>query len=223
MKQDKIKDEKTLIGRIYEELNNNKPYRLKKLYKFVNLANKNFENIWSGWYKGQTPPKLEVDIIPAFKDSQKVIDDALIIGIEVKYFKDFRGFYEGLGQILSYSIFGFDGLSLWHLFSKDVEDNKIEIFANATEEVIKGFNLPIFYLCGRIIDEEELKLKSFAPSSSIERDIKYFVDWMRNYITDRNNRNVLLFESKPLGPNFEEIKKRREILKVILKIPCGKI
>jgi len=219
MKQDKIKDEKTLISRVYEELNNNKPYRLKKLYKFVNLANKNFENIWSGWYKGQTPPKLEVDIILAFEDSQKVVDKALIIGVEVKYFKDFRGFYKGLGQILSYSVFGFDGLSLWHLFSKDVEDNKIQIFAKATEEVIKGFNLPIFYLCGRIIDEEELKLKSFAPIGNIEGNIKYFVDLMRNHITDRNNRNALLFESKPFGPNSKEIKRRRNILKIILEIP----
>ena len=105
------------------------------------------------------------------------------------------------------------------MFSKNVEDKKIQNFANATEEVIKGFNLPIFYFCGRIIDEEELKLKSFAPSSSIDRNIKYFIEWMRNHITDRNNRNALLLKSKPSGPNSEEIKRRRKILKLILKIP----
>lgn len=53
---------------------------------------------------------------------------------------------------------------------------------------------------------EELKLKSFAPLGNIEGNIKYFVDLMRNHITNRNNRNVLLFESKPFGPNSKEIK-----------------
>lgn len=219
MNQDESKDEKTLVKKIYEKLNSDRPYGLKKLYKFANLANKDFEGIWSVWYEGQTPPKLEADIILAFGDSQKVIDDGLIIGVEVKYFKDFRGFYEGLGQILSYSVFGFDGLSLWHLFPKENDDSKIQNFANATKEVIEGFNLPIFYFCGRIIDEEGLKFRSFAPLDGVEGDIKYFVEWMRNSINDRSNRNVLLFKDKPLGFFSEEIRRRRKTLKVILKIP----
>jgi hypothetical protein len=218
--KEEFKDEKSLVNRIFEELNNNCPYGLKRLYKFVNLANKDFESIWSGWYEGETPPKLEIDMIFTFEDHQRIIDDALIIGVEIKYFKDLRGFYKGLGQILSYTIFGFDGLSLWHLFPKEVDDSKIQNFANATKEIIEGFNLSIFYICGRIIDERELRIKSFAPSLvGIDGDIKYFVEWMRNSVYDKNNRNLLLFESKPLGPTSEEIRKRRKTLKVILKIP----
>jgi len=97
-----------LVNRIYEQLNREIPSRLKKLYRLANLAKKDFGGIWSSWYGGHTPPKLEVDIIFVFEDFREEIDDALIIGVEVKYFKGVRGFYEGLGQTLSYSIFGFD-------------------------------------------------------------------------------------------------------------------
>lgn len=185
-RKNEIKDERTLVNTIYKSLKHNEPYGLKKLNKFVNLANKDFESIWSGWYEGETPPKLEIDMISTFEDHQRIIDDALIIGVEIKYFKDLRGFYEGLGQIQSYSVFGFDALSLWHLFSKDLDEGKIQNFADATKEIIAGFNLPIFYICGRIIDEEELRIKSFAPSvGNIEGDVKYFVEWMRNSVNDK--------------------------------------
>lgn len=213
-----IMNEKELVRLMCEELSQNKPSDLKKVENFVNLAIKGFEGIWSGWYKGQTPPKLEIDMIFAFEDFNRRIDDALIIGIEVKYFKELRGFYEGLGQILSYSIFGLDGLSLWHLFSEDVEDEEIQPFANAVIEIIRGLNLPLFYLCGKITDESPLKIRCFEPSVIMAgRDVNFFAGWMRDYC--REIRNSLLFESKPLGPSLEEIRKRRSTLKVMLKIP----
>ena len=28
---------------------------------------------------------------------------------------------------------------------------------------MEGFNLPIFYICGKIVDEEEVKSKIFCP------------------------------------------------------------
>ena len=214
-----MKDEIELIKKICANLEQDKHYNLKKIEKFFNLANKSFEDIWVGWYRGGAPPKLEVDIITVFEDISEKIDDALIIATEVKFFKDLnRRFYEGLGQVLSYSIFGFDGLSLWHLFDKNIEDNKIQSFSKATVEILSGFNLPVFYLCGRVLDEEKLIIKSFAPSN-MEEDVKYFVGWMRKYVGDDNIRNILLFENKPLGPYAEEIQRRRKTLKVTLRIP----
>ncbi|MCD6513823.1 MAG: hypothetical protein J7L07_02760 [Candidatus Odinarchaeota archaeon] len=124
----KIRNEKDLVNIIYKKLNRSSLFDLKSCISLLIWQKKEFENIWSGWYEGIMPPKLEVDLILAFKDLLSVIDDALIIGVEVKYFKDFKGkgFYEGLGQVLSYSIFGFDGLSLWHLFSKDLDEKKFK-------------------------------------------------------------------------------------------------
>ena len=132
-----MKDERELIKKICANLDQDKPYNLKRIEKLFNLANTSFEGVWKRWYGGEAPPKLEVDIITVFEDIGKKIDDALIIATEVKFFKALknRGFYEGLGQILSYSIFGFDGLSLWHLFQKDIEDDKIQNFSKATEEI----------------------------------------------------------------------------------------
>lgn len=238
-----MRNERELVNKVYTNLKQNKPYRLKKVEKFLNLTNRGFEGTWTGWYKGETPPKLEVDMVTVFEDISEKLDDALIIAIEMKFFKDFknRGFFEGLEKILAYSLFGFDGLSLWHLFSKDLEDDKIKNFATSVKEVINGFNLPLFYICGTIIDEEKLKIKYF-DIGSYESEIKSILDWMCNFIGDK--RNPLLFENKFLIPNFEEIKnkrnsdasysvlysllmnsnfeiirKRRRTLKVILKIP----
>ena len=217
-----MKDEKELTEEIYANLVQDKPFNLKKIEKFFNLANRGFKDIWTGWYsRGKTPPNLEVDIINVFEDIRKKIDDALIIATEVKFFKDLknRGFYEGLGQILSYSIFGFDGLSLWHLFQKDIDGDKIQNFSNATKQVLIGFNLPIFYLCGRLVDEEKLIIQSFAPSVGNMGSLKYFVEWMCKHVGEDNIRNILLFEDKPLDSYAEEIQRRRKTLKVTLKIP----
>ncbi|HID29511.1 MAG TPA: hypothetical protein EYP19_05845, partial [Desulfobacterales bacterium] len=98
----------------------------KVVYSHVNLATKGFENVWRVWWSGELPPKLEVDLIFAFEDIYREIDEALLVGVEVKYFKlDKRGrialnFYEGLQQALAYTLFGFDGVSLWHVFHSDL-------------------------------------------------------------------------------------------------------
>lgn len=195
----------------------NKPYWLKRVYSHVNLATKDFQGIWSGWWEGETPPKLELDMIFVFEDIKKVNDDALIVATEIKFFRDIakRNFFEGLQQALAYSLFGFDGLALWHIFSEEVDDKIVKNYAKATNDIIKGFELPIFYLSAKISNQS--KFISFAPSQTSEQDLDYFVKWMENSCRDK--RNCLLFKNIPLGPNSEEIKKRRNTLKVMLKIP----
>lgn len=182
----------------------------------MNLANKDFEGIYFDWYRGQTPKPLQVDIVLAFQEDERVHGDAVIVGVEVKYFRYFenRGFYEGLGQILSYSIFGFDGLSLWHLFSKELEDGDIQRFGSATKEVVERLGLPIFYLCGKIVDEEELKINIFEPIY-LEGKVSSLSELTYNnickVISGRSLRNPLLFS--------DTIIKRRKTLKAMLKIP----
>jgi len=57
---------------------------------------------------------------------------------EIEYFssKDVgkKSFFEGLQQAIAFAIFGFDGLSLWHVFSGDVRNEIIENCSNALEE-----------------------------------------------------------------------------------------
>lgn len=92
-----------------------------------------------------------MNIITVFEDFGRKIDNVLIVSTEIKFFteeglkKHFKSsVYGSLGQVLSYSIFGFDGLSLWHLFQKDIEDDKIQSLSKTTKEILSGFKFTYF-------------------------------------------------------------------------------
>jgi hypothetical protein len=161
------------------------------------------------------PPRLEVDLILASEDPIQVIDKALVGCIEIEYFssKDVgrKNFYEGLQQTMAFAAFGFDGLSLWHVFSIDVGDQTIENYGDTVEELINGFRLPVFYLATKILNEEELTLKSYKPWKLEERSADYIIDSLIRYWIERMNRNPLLEHNK--------IRDKRKIVKTILKIP----
>ncbi|NVM55782.1 MAG: hypothetical protein HWN66_18930 [Candidatus Helarchaeota archaeon] len=218
-----MKDEITLVKKFHEMIaqkkeRENQPYWLKGVHSHVNLASKGFRCIWSSWWKGETPPKLEVDMIFVFEDIKKAIDSALIIGTEIKFFRDIskRNFYEGLQQVMAFAVFGFDGLALWHLFPEEVNDKLIENYAQATQEIINGFDLPMFYLAAKVTGQ--FKFKCFAPAQISQYDLDALVSWTGNSCSEK--RNPLLFAEVPLGPGSGEIKKRRNTLKVMLKIPA---
>ena len=187
---------------------------LRKVYKNKNLSTKEFQGIWSEWWKGVLPPRTEVDMILVFEDPIEVLDKALIGCIEIEYFsiKDIakKNFYEGLQQALAFSIFGFDGLSLWHVFSPEIEENIINNYANTMGELVNGFRLLIFYLAVKILDDKELRMKCFKPLQ-LEEKVEYFIDWLNSYWIKEENRNPLL--------GNDEIKNRRKMLKMLLKIP----
>jgi len=160
------------------------------------------------------PPSTEVDIILIFEDPMQVIDKALIGSIEIEYFssKDLnkKNFYVGLQQVLAFSIFGFDGLSLWHVFAPGIEENVIENYATTASELISGFKLPIFYLAVKIQNKEDFILKCFE-SARLENTLEYYIDWLNKYWIVETNRNPLLQRN--------EIRNRRNLLKTILKVP----
>jgi len=211
--------ERKFINKLYELILKEKELGkhgwLRGIYKNKNLSTKEFQDIWLEWWKGRLPPRTEVDMILIFEDPMEVLDKALIGCMEIEYFsiKDItkKNFYEGLQQALAFSIFGFDGLSLWHIFSPEIEEDIIENYANTMGELITGFKLPIFYLAAKILDEKELKMKCFKPSQLGEEGVEYFIDWLNRYWVDEENRNPRLKDN--------EIKNRRKILKMLLKIP----
>ncbi|MEG9193860.1 MAG: hypothetical protein V6S10_00825 [Candidatus Methanoglobus sp.] len=180
--------ERNFINKLYESICKEKGLGkhgwLRGVYKNKNLSTKDFQDIWSEWWKGNLPPRTEVDMILVFEDPMEALDKALIGCIEIEYFsiKDItkENFYEGLQQVLAFSIFGFDGLCLWHMFSPEIEENVIVNYANTMRELISGFNLPIFYLATKILDEKELRMKCFEPSQ-IEGGVEYFIDWLNSY------------------------------------------
>lgn len=182
---------------------------LKKTFIHTNLSTKKFQDIWSDWWETKPPPRLEVDMILVFEDvsdPRKVF----LAGVETKFFRDGkRNFYEGLQQVLSFGLFGFDSLVLWHIFSEEVDNETIAGGVKSVEEILKGFGLPVVYFATKLIDD--FKFEFFAPGkeySSAQREVEYLLRSMRDCCG--KNRNTLL---------NEEIEKRRNTLKVILKIP----
>jgi hypothetical protein len=191
----------------------------KVVYSRVNLATKGFEDVWRVWWSGELPPKLEVDLVLAFEDIHCEIDDALLVGVEVKYFKLDQGgkitsnFYEGLQQALAYTLFGFDGVSLWHTFHSNLPDETVRSYSQAMKRLIDEFKLPVFYLATRLIPQgNAIRLECFAPAPLLEpMGLDYFVRWMKNYFTDKEMRNPMRQD--------REVLRRRNSIKALFQIP----
>lgn len=191
----------------------------KVVYKRVNLAAKKFEDVWKIWWRGELPPKLEIDLVLAFEDLKREIDEALLVGVEVKYFKLNKegrislNFYEGLQQALAYTLFGFDAISLWHVFHNDLSDETVRIHSQTMKWLIDKFKLPVFYLATQLARQgDEIRLRCFAPVSlSKPVGLDYVVRWMKNYFLDEKNRNP--------ARQDREVERRRSTIKTLLGIP----
>jgi len=183
---------------------------LKKIYVHINLSTNKFHEIWSEWWESEPPPRLEVDMILVFEDLQNP-KEIFIVGVETKYFKGKkRNFYEGIQQVLSFGLFGFDSLLLWHIFSENVTNKITDGYIRSAREIIEGYNLPVSYFGTKLVDG--LHFEFFSPReeySSIQREARYVLQSIHK--TCDGKRNPLL--------DREETEKRKKMLKIILKIP----
>jgi len=214
--------ERKLVKTMYLALRQRRDL-LKVVHKHVNLENRRFQEVWSTWWRAKLPPRLEIDLIVTFEDLYREIDDALIVGVEVKYFRVNKSgkmnmnFYEGLEQTFAYALFGFDGLALWHIFHPDTHDDVIRSYTDGMMRIIHGFRLPIFYLAGRLAQEHgKIRLEQFAPSySRMAMDLGYIARWMHQYFSDTEMRNPLQHD-----PGLKaSVREGRSTLKAVLRIP----
>jgi len=199
--------EKALVRRLKERFEGERPAFLRKMYIHVNLSTKRFREVWSQWWQSEAPPRLEVDMIPVFERHGEV----LLCGVEVEFFKGrSRDFAAGLQQALSFGLFGFDSLVLWHIFSENLKNSEIEKYTRPMKEIAEGLDLPIVYFATKLSGESGFEF--FAPSryySSTVVGPNSFLERMKDECEGRGN---------PLLRN-QEVLKARKTLKVILKIP----
>jgi hypothetical protein len=207
---EEIRNERELVRNLKGLLEERKLSSLKKLFIHTNLATKKFRDIWSEWWESEVPPKLEVDMIPIFEDTRET-NKVLIVGIEVEFFKGkTKSFCDGLQQILSFGLFGFDSLVLWHVFSEKMENKKIEKYVRPVKDIIEGFNLPIVYFATKLVGKD--KFDFFAPwelYSSRSVEVGALLTSLKNCCDEKRN---------PLF-NKEEVERRKNMLKIVLKIP----
>jgi len=215
MRAERLKEEGLLkaIERAIEEKKQkeNKLQSLRAWRTHLNLANLGFDDVWKRWYAGQVPPKLEVDLLCVFPDLGSASDEVLLIAVEVKHFdRSSKGnFFSGFDQVLAFSLFGFDGLSLWHLFSSDVGEGIIKGHSSGAREIVDRYNLPLFYLAAAVSDDlQDVHFSSYSPAETTG-SVDYYVEWMWNHARDK--RNPLL--------GSDEVRKRRRAIKAMLRIP----
>lgn len=198
------------VTTLHSALQAKRPDTLKSFEKHVNLASKRFAQIWREWWQDEVPPQLEVDFVLAFSDHQKLIDEAFIVAVEIEQLDSpKKNFYEGLHQVLAFSIFGFDALALWHVVSQQSDENRIRAHAKAVNELITGLNLPVTYFATLLMNDG--RLRCFSPAEiSFSSEVDYVVSWLRNSCYDK--RNPLL--------DSDVMRRRRNTIKAMLRIPA---
>jgi len=196
--------EKELLNILRDLLESKKTSNLRKIFAKTNLSTKEFQEIWKDWWEGETPPREEVDLILVFRG----FDEPFLVGIEVEYFRTKRSPYSGLEQVLSYGLFGFDSLVLWHVFAPSLEDKFVERYVKPVRELVEGFNLPIVYIATKIFENGTFEY--FYPFST---SFKYSATDLLSNLEKSciNRKNPLLLN--------DEVQRRRNVLKVLLKIP----
>jgi len=207
---EEIKDERELVRSLKGLFEKSGSSILKKVYINVNLAKRRFHELWAEWWESEVSPRLEIDMIPVFEDVRK-LKEVFIPGVEVEFFKDkTKTFVDGLQQALSFGLFGFDSLVLWHVFPEKMEGKSIEQHVRHAKEIIEGLNLPVVYFATRLTEQDRFEF--FAPwsfYSSMSMDANYLLTNLRKCCDEK--RNPLLYK--------EEVEKRKKMLKVLLKIP----
>lgn len=201
-------NEKSLVKKVGQLFEGADYPGLEKIYVHTNLATKKFHELWQEWWEGKFPAKLEVDMIFVFREQGKVFLPAL----EVKYFRDTspRDFREGVQQALSFGLFGFDSLLLWHIFPGDMPREEVESISKPCKELVEGFKLPMVYFATRITEKGSFEFSApWQWYSSMDVGPYKMVDEIKN--SCMKMRNPLLKE--------DEVIKRRNVLKVLLKIP----
>jgi len=198
---------------IYEDISKLDLSSLKKISKKRSVTTTEFKAAVKDWFGQKIPwPLVEPDLILVFEDYRNIIDDVMIAAIEIKYFeqgedldKRMRQSFRELGQPLRNLVFGFDSAVLWHIFSTDIEEQKIDSYINIVEEVIQRLKLPIVYLATAIPYEE---FKIHKPFKLDKYDLGSLVGWIMNLCADCRN---------PVADG--EVKIRRSGLKMALRIP----
>lgn len=198
---------------IYENISKLDSSSLRKVSKKRSVTTSEFKAAVKDWFGQKIPwPLVEPDLILVFDDYKNIIDDIVIAAIEIKCFeqgedldKRMRQSFRELGQPLRNLIFGFDSAILWHIFSTDIEEQKIDSYINIVEEVIQRLKLPLVYLATTVPKEE---FKIYKPFKIDKHNLDSLIRWLMNLCADCRN---------PIADG--EVKIRRSGLKMALRIP----
>ena len=202
-----------ITSKIYEDIRNLDISSLRKVSKKRSVTTAEFKAAVKDWFGQKIPwPLVEPDLILVLEDYRNVIDNVMIVAVEIKYFeqgedldKRMRQSFRELGQPLRNLVFGFDSAVLWHIFSPNTEEHKIDSYIDIVEEVIERLKLPLVYLATMVPDEE---FKIYKPFKLDKYDLGSLIRWLADLCANCRN---------PIADR--DFKIRRSGLKIALRIP----
>ncbi len=220
------KTEKAIVDILYKSIKEAGVYDLVDVDRRVQLKGRGLGKIFKNWYPFELAFEPEIDLVLVFRDYQKIVDDALVIAVEIKYFSgesESKRFSSGLDQTMSYGSVGFDGISLWHIFSETIDEDTIKRYATAMQEILLIFNIPLYYFPIRRKGDGDFQWYNGRSFSDVIPS--YMATQTRIYFTNENGKNRLFSPQREqmlsmyAKSRLNDIKKRRKALKTILKIP----
>ena len=73
---------------------------------------------------------------------------------------------------------------MWHIFSQDVAEQRIQSYVDIVEEVIDRLKLSVVYFATTILDGE---LKIYKPFGIDKYDMRSAVMWLHNLCESKRN------------------------------------
>jgi hypothetical protein len=186
-----------------------------KVYVNINPASHRFYDYWKEWWAGisSPPAQPQIDLV--------IVNVHALLAVELKYFRmiDYKGtkrvnypFYVGIEEALSLLRFGFECISLWQCFDREVPNDIISRYEPAVSSLINTIEIPINYE-SFFLDEYQNKIHAYPI-----RGGKPF--WFET--TDTGKRAIML--PSPHGvvnplKDKAEAKKMLDFLRSVLRIP----
>lgn len=118
--------ERDLVRMITQEIESRGVPSLKIIRREYRPVGVGPREITQTWEKGPIPMNLQPDLVFVFQDYPQ--PEPLLVAVEVKLFQSIQGaeIHAGWGQVLSYALLGFDGVSLWHFFLDEPAKDIVE-------------------------------------------------------------------------------------------------
>jgi len=162
-------------------------------------------------------PLVLPDLILIFEDYKKYVDDYIIVALEMKWFKRknldhrLREAYRAFGQPLRNYLYGFDSVSLLHLFDEDVEDQQVIEYTETIKSSIEMLDLPIVYLAMKL-SKDRFRIYQPVDIQGFQ-DVAYVTRYLRN-LSDGKRIPLFVKEGRK-----KTMLARRSALKVALGLP----
>jgi hypothetical protein len=141
-------------------------YMQKKSRKVKTIAHRNIEKKFSSEWKkfsDELPPTThEIDLIRASRDSN---GEKIIEGFEVKYFKiarKSRRYTEGFGQSIGLLLWGFNEVTLIHVFDNEFDEEERKRFVRTTKELADRLELVTYraFIARKVLETKLYQLKN---------------------------------------------------------------